>query len=267
MSDKDKLLIVDEQTKFSMERNPVKTSAVKGHFQVYELGSEELKNIYVKTLHDKPYPLIDKKGYFVESKLYENVFYPLESFNQCYEKDLSSIITQIAFKMGAQSVSITSDTKEIKLSENSNSFNANINADILGYGGNAGVNHRKNDSADSKIKKSYKYDANIKGKSCLSKEDFKKWIEDEKINLYEINFIQPYIDRFLIDGHLEGGFNQEEVSLEYSKNVHEEYTSIKAAFDGSAVPNYIKVGLGIDFNKNGASERKWAKYFNIHIEF
>ncbi|MEI0485140.1 hypothetical protein [Brachyspira intermedia] len=267
MFDKDKLLIVDGQTKFSMERNPVKTSAVKGHFQLCELGSEELKNIYVKTLHDKPYPLIDKKGYFVESKLYENVFYPLESFNECYEKDLSSIITQIAFNMGAQSVSIVSDTKETIVTENSESFNANINANISGYGGSADVNHGKNNNADSKMKKSYKYDANIEGKFCLSKENFNKWIEDKKINLYAVNFMQPYINRFLNDVHLKGELNQEEFSLEYSKNVHEEYTSIKAAFDGSAVPNYIKVGLGIDFNKNGTSERKWAKYFNVHIVF
>ncbi|KLI38472.1 hypothetical protein SZ51_06965 [Brachyspira hyodysenteriae] len=267
MLDKDKLLIVDEQTKFSMERNPVKTSAVKGHFQVCELGSEELKNIYVKTLFDKPYPLINKKGYFVESKLYENVFYPLESFNECYERDLSSIITQIAFYMGAQSVSIISDTKETKVSENSKSFKANIDANILGYEGNANFNRKKNESADSKIKKSFKFNANIKGKSCLSKEDFKKWIEDEKINLYAVNFMQAHINSFLIDGYLEANLDKEEFSLEYSKNVHEEYTSIKAAFDANIVPDYIKVGLNIDFNKNGISERKWAKYFNVHIEF
>ena len=267
MFDKDKLLIVDEQTKFSMERNPDKTAAIKGHFQVCELGSEELKNICVKTLFDKPYPLLNKKGYFVESKIYENIFYPLESFNECYEKDLSSLIAQIAFNMGAKSVSIISYTEETKMSENSQSFKANIDANILGYGGNAGINREKNENADSKIKKSYKYDANINGKSCLSKEELKKWFEDEKINLYAVNFMQPHINRFLIDGYLSADLNKEEFSLEYSKSVHEEYTNIKAAFDGNVVPNYIKVGLSIDFNKNGSLEREWAKYFNVHIEF
>lgn len=267
MIDKEQILLLDEQTKFSIDKNPKSTSVIKENFHIYEIGNHNLKNIYVKHLYDEPYSLskIDKIGYFVKSNIYKNVYYPLNSFAECYEKDLSSLITQIAFNMGAQSVSVISDTKEIKLEENSKNFNISAGMNIKGYGLNKEFENYSYESNNYKKKDSYKYSANIKGKLSLSKEDFSKWIKYKKINLDAVNFMQPYINMFLNNGYLEGELKEEKFSLEYSKHIYERCTKIEAGFN--IIPQYLQVSLKFDFNKKETSERKWAKYFKIHIVF
>ena len=267
MSDKEQILLLDELTKFGIDRNPTSTSVIKENFDIYEIGNPDLKNIYVKPLHNEPYPLSDRteNGYFIKSNIYKNVYYPLNSFAECYERDLSSLITQIAFNMGAQSVSVVSDTKEIKLEENSRNFNVSAGVNIKGYGAYGGFGNSSYESNDYKKEDSYKYSANIKGKLSRSKEDFDKWIKNENINLYAVNFMKPYIDVFLNNGYLEGELKEERFSLEYSKHIYEKCTKIEAGFN--VIPQYLQTSLKFDFNKEGTSERKWSKYFKIHIVF
>ncbi|EKV56535.1 hypothetical protein A966_10702 [Brachyspira hampsonii 30446] len=70
---------------------------------------------------------------------------------------------------------------------------------------------------------------------------------------------------FLNNGYLEGELKEERFSLEYSKHIYKKCTEIEAGFN--VIPQYLQTSLKFDFNKEGTSERKWSKYFKIHIVF
>ena len=110
----DNLILVDSQTEFNIKRNPIATKEIINNFELCKFGDEKLKGYFVKDKNDKLIPLeeYNKCCYLVDSGIYNNVYYPIDSFNESYERDYKILLKRIATKIGAKSVSIYYNNEE-----------------------------------------------------------------------------------------------------------------------------------------------------------
>lgn len=264
----DNLILVDSQTKFNIERNPIKTKDIVKNFSLYRFGDENLKGYFVKNINNgKLTPLEEYKecGYLVDSGIYNNVYYPLESFNELYKKDYNNVLSRICFKIGAKSFSLSySDEKEYSEEEKySHSANAEMKAPIVKADASANIKDKNGLKQYNKNERNVEISMN---KMELSKERFKNWIEKENINIKAFDIIEPYIERYFDNGKIDlGNFEKKDIEISHNINTHEKRKTISAGF--KSIPANIKGKFDYDYEKLGSSEVKIARMFKIRVEF
>lgn len=268
MSIGDNLILVDGQTEFNIKRNPNATEKITNNFDLCRFGDEKLKGYFVKDKNDKLIPLeeYDKCCYLVDSGIYKNVYYPLDSFNECYKRDYYSLLQRICFKIGAKSFSLSySDEEEYsKKEEYSHNISAQASHPIVKAEANANINNKNSSKEYNKTEHHLKMDI---AKMEISKEEFDKWCDKEKINIKAFdNIIGGYIDRYFDNGRIDSGIiNRKDVKIEHNINSHKEFVKVSAGFEHA--PTFIKGKFNFDTEKSNASDKKIAKMFKVKIEF
>lgn len=268
MSIGDNLILVDGQTKFMIDRKPMATKEIKNNFELYIFRDEKLKGYFVKDKNDKLIPLeqYNKCCYLVDSGIYKNVYYPLDSFNECYERDYKILLKRIATKIGAKSVFIyyNNEEKYSKKENNSHNMEAQVNHPIAETEANVNINNKNISREYNKTERNE--EMNISKKE-VSKENFETWLEEEKINIRAFyNIIGTFIDRYYDIGTIENGkIIDETVKLEHNINSHKEFVKVSAGF--KHVPIFIKGKFNFDMEKSSASKIEIAKKVKVKIEF
>lgn len=104
-------------------------------------------------------------------------------------------------------------------------------------------------------------------KKEVSKENFKAWLEEEKINIRAFyNIIGTFIDRYYDIGTIEHGeIINETVKMEHNINSHKEFVKVSAGFKHA--PTFIKGKFNFDMEKSSASKIEIAKKVKVKIEF
>lgn len=266
----DNLILVDNQTEFNIKRNPKATKEITNNFELCRFGDEKLKGYFVKDKNDKLIPLeeYDKCCYLVDSGIYNNVYYPLDSFNECYKRDYRILLSKISFKIGAKSFSLSySDEEEYyKKEKYSHSMEAEVNHPIVKAEANANINNKNSSKEYNKREHNLKMSMD---KKEVSKEKFDAWLEKEKINIKASDF--QNIIGFCIDRYFEEGkVDKAEISLkdekiEHNINSHKQFVKVSAGFE--YVPTFIKGKFDFDTEKSNSSKRKIAEKFKVKIEF
>lgn len=266
----DNLILVDNQTEFNIKRKPKATEEIINNFELYRFGDEKLKGYFIKDKNDKLIPLeeYNKCCYLVDSGIYNNVYYPLDSFNECYKRDYYNLLYRISFKIGAKSFSLSySDEEEYyKKEEYSHSMEAEVNHPIVEAEANANINNKNSSKEYNKREHNLKMSMD---KKEVSKEEFNSWLEEEKINIKASDFqsiIGPYIDRYFRFGKIdEGEIANEYGKIEHNINSHKQFLKVSAGF--KHVPTFIKGKFNFDTEKSNSSKKKIAEKFKVKIEF
>lgn len=266
----DNLILVDNQTEFNIKRNPKATKEITNNFELCRFGDEKLKGYFVKGENDKLIPLeeYDKCCYLVDSRIYNNVYYPLDSFNECYKRDYYSLLYRISFKIGAKSFHISySDEEEYyKKEEYSHNIDAKVNHSIVEAEANANINNKNSSKEYNKTES----DINIyMNKKEVSKEKFDAWLEEEKINIKASDFqniIGFCIDRYVEEGKVDKAeISRKDVKIEHNINSHKQFVKVSAGFKNA--PTFIKGKFNFDTEKSNSSKKKIAEMFKVKIVF
>lgn len=264
----DNLILVDSQTEFNIKHNPMATKEIINNFELYRFGNEKLKGYFVKDKNDKLIPLEEysKCCYLVDSGIYNNVYYPLDSFNECYKRDYYILLYKISFKIGAKSFSLSysDEEKYSKKGKYSHTIGAEVNHPIVKVEANANINNKDSSQEYNKTEG----DINMSmSKSEVSKEKFNSWLENEKINIRAFdNIIGPYIERYFEEGKIdEGSITREDIKIEHNINSHNEFVKVSAGFKHA--PTFIKGKFNFDTEKSSTSKIEIAKKVKVKIEF
>ena len=268
MSIGENLILVDKQTEYDIIHNPIATKGIINDFSLFKFGDEKLKGYLVKSKNDKLIPLeeYERCCHLVESGLYNNVYYPLEEFNEYYKKDYSILLERISFKIGAKNVFLSYSDEEEYNKEEKDSYNIETKAQAPVFKAEANVNiNSKNSSKDyTKIEHSKKMSMD---KKEVSKEKFEAWLKTENINIrafYEI--IGPYIDRYFENGKIDfGNITRKDVKIKHNISSRDKRINISAGF--KYAPTFIKGKFNYDMDKFGSSEIKIAEMVKVKIEF
>lgn len=264
----DNLILVDSQTEFNIKRNPIATKEIINNFELCKFGDEKLKGYFVKDKNDKLIPLeeYNKCCYLVDSGIYNNVYYPIDSFNESYKRDYKILLKRIATKIGAKSVSIYYNNEEKSYKKEGNSINmeAQVNHPIVEVEANANINNKNSSKGYNKTERNE--EMNI-AKKEVSKENFKAWLEEEKINIRAFyNIIGTFIDRYYDIGTIEHGeIINETVKMEHNINSHNEFVKVSAGFKHA--PTFIKGKFNFDTEKSSTSKIEIAKKVKVKIKF
>lgn len=268
MSIGENLILVDEQTEYNITRNPIDTKDIINDFSLFKFGDEKLKGYLVKSKNDKLIPLEEYKKccHLVESGLYNNVYYPLEEFNEYYKKDYSILLERISFKIGAKSFFLSYSDEEEYNKEEKDSYNIEAKAQAPVFKAEANVNiNSKNSSKDyTKIEHSKKMSMD---KKEVSKEKFEAWLKTENINIRAFDeIIGPYIDRYFENGKIDfGNITRKDVKIKHNISSRDKRINISAGF--KYAPTFIKGKFNYDMDKFGSSEIKIAEMVKVKIEF
>lgn len=268
MSIGENLILVDKQTEYDINHNPIATKNIINDFSLFKFGDEELKGYFVKSKNDKLIPLEEYKKccHLVESGLYNNVYYPLEEFNEYYKNDYYILLQRISFKIGAKSFSLSySDEEEYNKEEKySHNFEANANHPVFKAETNININNKNNSKDYTKIEHHKKITMN---KSEVSRENFEAWLKKENINIKAFdNIIAPYIDRYFENGKIDSGdITRKDIKIEHNISSCKKYFKISAGF--KYVPTFIQGKFGYDYDKSSSDEKRIAKMFKVKIAF
>lgn len=268
MSIGDNLILVDSQTEFNIKHNPMATKEITNNFELCRFGDEKLKGYFVKDKNDKLIQLeeYNKCCYLVDSGIYNNVYYSLDSFNECYKRDYYILLYKISFKIGAKSFSLSysDEEKYSKKGKYSHTIGAEVNHPIVEVEANANINNK---NSSKEYNKTERNEEMYIAKKEVSKENFETWLEEEKINIRAFyNIIGTFIDRYYDVGTIEHGeIINETVKMEHNINSHNEFVKVSAGFKHA--PTFIKGKFNFDMEKSSASKIEIAKKVKVKIEF
>ncbi|ASJ20188.1 hypothetical protein BHAMNSH16_00375 [Brachyspira hampsonii] len=267
MIEKDGILLLDGQTKYNIDHNPNKTREIINGFSMYNFGDDILKGLKLKLDAKEPMDLFqyrnDKAVYLVNSKIYNNVYYTIESFNTNYKKDFRNLIIRIARKMGAKLITVVFSDEEDYNS--SNKYNVDAGVNIADLPINLETNIKGDSSEYKNLKRHSKYTIIDNDAEGVSKEDFQKFLVEENINKHALDFLESDIENYLYKGKASGTIKFTDVSLGHSIKTFNRYKSLIAGINN--LPNFIKLSFDIEVNTSGKYELKWADKFKVDIEF
>lgn len=180
------ILLLKDIDKYAIDYNPRGAENIKRGFKLYEFGNEDLKGCILR-VDSKDIPLDEYKDnslYIVESELYNNVYYPIDKYNEYYETDFKNLIRDITWNMGAIKIKIYSKREEINIDKEENNIKAKVkvNSKIV----DSELEHNK--SSMSEVDKNIEQELEIERekekaeKTKMTKEEFSNWIGKEGIN-------------------------------------------------------------------------------------
>lgn len=276
MKDSEILIVADSQVKFDIENEYSERKKIFGDLEIYtpDEDAEKLNKYYIKELHKEPINLTSSNHkflYLVESKLFNNVYYPIDTYYECYENDFKYLLIHLSKNIGAKYIEIIIQEEKINIEELKKKMSSKFSfiAGKLKVGGEA------NGSIISKLKhtekKEVSYKENIKEVHSLSKEDLKKMIEDENINMYALMQIKQNIDEYILYGKISTNIEIKEFKLDHVVSSLERYIDIAVKVNGAHIPkflnNVLNSSMNLQFNSNSSREIKYSKSLNININF
>ena len=120
-------------------------------------------------------------------------------------------------------------------------------------------------------KKESRYEEDITEIHSLPKEDFKKMIEDENINIYALMQIKSKIDEYMLHGKIAGNIEIEEFKLDHVVSSLERYVDTAVKISGAHIPkflsNVLNSSMNLKFSSNASREIKYSKSLKININF
>lgn len=266
------ILLLKDIDKYAIDDNPRGAENIKRGFKLYEFGNEDLKGCILR-VDSKDIPLDEYKDnslYIVESELYNNVYYPIDKYNEYYEKDFKNLIRDITWNMGAIKIKIYSKREEINIDKEENNIKAKVKVNSK-IEVDSELKHNK--SSMSKVDKNIEQELEIERekekaeKTKMTKEEFSNWIEKEGIN-EKASIFKSHIENFKKFGEAHGLLKLNEEKSELSRNVYKTYTGIKVCINGlPSRLDSVKSSLSINFNSYKDNERKLIKKFYGYIEF
>ena len=175
MKDSEILIVADSQTKFDIENEYSERKKIFGDLDIYtpDEDAEKLNKYYLKELYKEPINLASSNHkflYLVESKLFNNVYYPIDTYYECYENYFKYLLSHLS-KNIIQEEKINIEELEKKMSSKFNLIAGKLK---IGVGSNKSIISKLKETT----KREVKYKEDIKEVHSLSKEDFKKMIED-----------------------------------------------------------------------------------------
>lgn len=268
MSIGENLILVDEQTEYNITRNPIDTKGIINDFSLFKFGDKKLKGYLVKSKNDKLIPLeeYEKCCHLVESGLYNNVYYPLEEFNEYYKRDYRILLKRISFMIGAKNVFLSYSDEEEYNKEEKDSYNIEAKAQVPVFKAEANVNTNSKNSSKDYIKTEL-YDKISMSKKEVSKEKFEEWLKTENINIRAFDeIIGDCINRFLDDGKIDfANINRKDVKIKHNISSRDKRINISAGFEYA--PTFITGKFNYDMDRFGSSEIKIAEMVKVKIEF
>ena len=288
MSLKDYIILADEQTKYNMEHYPEKTRSITTGFDLLKFADKELNNYKLKTIKNDIIDLNeynDKSIYLVHSPIYKNIYYTIDTFDDCFKNDLADVVKELAIMMGATSLRLDYSEKmytKQKISKNTG-FKVGANTDqlskILSFVpflknnvddstvGNIKANYKNKNSNESEHEKIYNnmYNTNFTKKTSMPKEKLESYINSNFINIDSITVLKQHIKKYLFDETIDGNLDSQIYGEEYLKEVYDVYNSISVAMD--MVPTFISGSFGINWRKYSENEKKMINDFKVSITF
>ncbi|WP_304333322.1 hypothetical protein [Brachyspira innocens] len=274
----DYILLVSEQTKYDIEHKPNKTKKITEHFSLYSFYNKELSKYKLKIPNMSPISLekYDKKSiYLIPSRIYNDVYYPLEDFEKCYRTDLKNVVISSAIKMGAKYIELVfSDEKDYKISDQ---LKAGATANIYakdpetntGISSGSGIDYKKENFKGNYHKYSFGSKLIIKDPLRISKEEFALFLEAENINIYGLEeFLQQPIETYKKYGTI--------MDIEYNertldnveklcKNCFKIYSDIKTEILN--IEDFISSSFGFNMESIEEEKSKWDYKFRVSIKF
>lgn len=122
MKDSEILIVADSQTKFDIENEYSERKKIFGDLDIYtpDEDAEKLNKYYVKELYKEPINLASSNHkflYLVESKLFNNVYYPIDTYYECYEHDFKYLLSHLSKNIGAKYIEIIIQEEKINIEE------------------------------------------------------------------------------------------------------------------------------------------------------
>lgn len=268
----DKILLLTDELMYDIEHNDNEyIKKVKQDFELCETGDKKLKGAILRINKiDKPLEKFKNTCYLVKSELYNNVYYPIDKYDECYEADFKNLIKDIAWNMGATKIKIYSKREEININKRENNIKVKANANFK-IKVESELEHNRNSMSelDKNIEQEWEIEREKEKskKTKMTKEEFSKWIEKEGIN-EKTSVFKNHIEEFKKFGEVHGLLKLNEEKSELSKNVYQTYTGIKAGIN--CLPNklnFIRSSLSVSYNSHEDNERKLIKKFSGYIEF
>ena len=276
MKDSEILIVADSQTKFDIENEYSERKKIFGDLDIYtpDEDAEKLNKYYLKELYKEPINLASSNHkflYLVESKLFNNVYYPIDTYYECYENDFKYLLSHLSKNIGAKYIEIIIQEEKINIEElekkMSSKFNLIAGKLKIGVGSNKSIISKLKETT----KREVKYKEDIKEVHSLSKEDFKKMIEDENINIYALMQIKSKIDEYMLHGKITGNIEIEEFKLDHVVSSLERYVDTAVKISGAHIPkflsNVLNSSMNLKFSSNASREIKYSKSLKININF
>lgn len=267
-----KILLLTDELMYDIEHyDNEEVKKIKQDFELFEVGDKKLKGSILRINRiDKPLEKSKDTCYLVKSELYNNVYYPIDKYDECYEADFKNLIKDIAWNMGAIKIKIYSKREEINIDKKENDIEVKAK---VNYKIEVDSELEHNRSIMSEVDKNIEQELEIERekekaeKTKMTKEEFSDWIEKEGID-EKSSVFKNHIEDFKKFGEVHGLLKLNEEKSELSKNVYKTYTGIKAGINGlPSKLDFIRSSLSINYNSYEDSERKLIKKFSGYIEF
>lgn len=267
-----KILLLTDELMYDIEHyDNEDVKKIKQDFELFEVGDKKLKGAILRLdRNDKPLEEVKDACYLVKSELYNNVYYYIDKYDECYEADFKNLIRDIAWNMGATKIKIYSKREEINIDKKENNIKVKANANCkIQIEGELEYNINSMSELDKNIEQEWEIEREKEKaeKTKMTKEEFSNWIEKEGIN-EKTSVFKNHIEDFKKFGEAHASLKLNEEKSELSKNVYKTYTRIKSGIN--CLPTklgFIKSSLSINYNSYEDNERKLIKKFSGYIEF
>lgn len=269
MINTERILLLDEQSKFNIERKPKTTYNIINDFTIYELGDTKLKNLFIVTESNRKIELnkYDRCCYLIASSIYNNVYYPMESYNECYKRDFKNLLHRIVYKIGAQDFFMSYSDDLNYSEEDSREYVGGFKGTRPDLKATVDVNVDNVVSNQSDTKHTANLEISM-SKNEVSREQFYDWVDKESINLkvYDSIGLAAFLDRFYDFGKIDHGIlSYKDVSIEHIWIAHDRSIKISGGFE--YVPSFIKGKFDFENINKFSSNTKIAEKFKVYIKF
>lgn len=123
MNDKDKIILCNKETQFEMDFFKKQVEKIAKGFDIIVFADNQLEGYFFRD-GARTIPLSEVKNntYVVHSRIFNNIYYPMEKFNENYKLDFRDTFIRILHKLGATEYNISySDEEEFKTLKKSKS--------------------------------------------------------------------------------------------------------------------------------------------------
>ena len=271
----DKIVLIDGLKRYKIIHDPELKDRLFYNLDIYKFGSEELDGLYIKKLDNPPINMLEYNKeealYLIKSPLYKNVYYSIDKFYECYKSDFKDLIKNISKRMGAKSIEIIFHEEEIYIENLINKLKLNAKLEACEADACAGLKKGNEISINSDKKSDDIYRENIEMEINLSKEEFKKWFDNEQINIYGLGDMKSRVQDFLDYGQIGGDITIEKFEFSSVMNAFQSYLDIGAKFNVDVIPDFLQTAFKSSFNfsseKSINKELKYSKSSRIFIKF
>lgn len=232
-------MLINKVTNAMLERNPSVKKGLEG-FELMVEHDEKGKDFFFKPMSGNhanklitlsEYP-IQQSQFLVPSGLYKDVYFDSKNFDEQYQDEYEYILKRFVAKLGKGSTS-----KVFKSKEEWNEYRASaktsgeIDGGMLTDSARIGAESTSSNKENNSTKHTKERALESFQPKC-SKEDIKRWIEEERINIKALpQTLRLMFEEFLDKGCLQMVYSEKETIQTQSEHIEKKAKKVKAALE------------------------------------